>query len=73
MSSIPLILATGPGSESRMVIGVVILAGVSVATFLTLFVVPGAYYWLCKNTGSPLKLSRELKQLEHNNLEDKGS
>jgi multidrug efflux pump len=68
MSSIPLILASGPGSESRMVIGVVILAGVSVATFLTLFVVPGAYYWLCKNTGSPLKLSRELKQLEDDSL-----
>ena len=68
MSSIPLILASGPGSESRMVIGVVILAGVSVATFLTLFVVPGAYYWLCKNTGSPLKLTRELEQLENDNI-----
>jgi len=71
MSSIPLILASGPGAESRMVIGVVILAGVSVATFLTLFVVPGAYYWLCKNTGSPLKLSRELQLLESNSVENK--
>ncbi|MFT5759063.1 MAG: multidrug efflux pump [Alteromonadaceae bacterium] len=73
MSSIPLILASGPGSESRMVIGVVILAGVSVATFLTLFVVPGAYYWLCKNTGSPLKLSRELQLLENGSLNNKAS
>jgi len=59
-SAIPLVLATGPGSESRMVIGVVIFAGVSLASIFTLFVVPGAYYWLCRNTGSPKQIAQRL-------------
>jgi multidrug efflux pump len=70
-SSLPLVLATGPGAESRTVIGVVILAGVLLATFLTLFVVPTAYYWLARNTGSPLQLSREVAALERANKDDK--
>lgn len=64
MSSIPLILAFGPGSESRIVIGVVIFAGVSMATVFTLFIVPGAYYWLCRNTTSPDTIAQELDQLQ---------
>lgn len=63
-SAIPLVLASGPGSESRMVIGVVIFAGVSLASIFTLFVVPTAYYWLCRNTGSPLAIEQELEKLQ---------
>ena len=61
-SAIPLVLAVGPGAESRMVIGVVIFAGVSLASVFTLFVVPGAYYWLCRHTGSPLVISQEIEK-----------
>jgi multidrug efflux pump len=64
-SAIPLVLASGPGAESRMVIGVVIFAGVSLASIFTLFVVPGAYYWLCRNTSSPQKIANEIAALEH--------
>ncbi len=42
-SALPLVLASGPGAESRMVIGMVIFSGVSVSAFMTLFVVPTAY------------------------------
>lgn len=70
-SSLPLVLATGPGAESRTVIGVVIFSGVLLATFLTLFVVPTAYYWLARNTGSPLRLSKEVAALELANKDDK--
>lgn len=59
-SAIPLVLAVGPGAESRMVIGVVIFAGVSLASIFTLFIVPGAYYWLCRNTGSPQAIANEI-------------
>ncbi|MFT5162871.1 MAG: multidrug efflux pump, partial [Alteromonadaceae bacterium] len=69
MSSLPLVMASGPGAESRMVIGLVILTGVSVATVMTLFVVPSAYYWLCRHTGSPLRLSRQLESYKQNNQE----
>tara|TARA_R110001592_G_scaffold4873_3_gene27033 strand:- start:1399 stop:3378 length:1980 start_codon:yes stop_codon:yes gene_type:complete len=61
-TSIPLVLAVGPGAESRMVIGVVIFAGVSLASIFTLFIVPGAYYWLCRNTGSPQVITQEIER-----------
>ncbi|WP_371377587.1 efflux RND transporter permease subunit [Thalassotalea aquiviva] len=60
MSSIPLVIAIGPGSESRMVLGVVIFAGVSLASVFTLFIVPGAYYWLCRGTKSPEYISKQI-------------
>jgi multidrug efflux pump len=59
-SAIPLVLAVGPGAESRMVIGVVIFAGVSLASIFTLFIVPGAYYWLCRHTSSPEAIANEI-------------
>lgn len=62
MSSIPLVIATGPGAESRMVIGVVIFCGVALATVFTLFIVPGAYYWLCRNTKSPEYIAQQIEQ-----------
>ena len=61
-SAIPLVLASGPGAESRMVIGVVIFAGVGMASVFTLFIVPGAYYWLCRNTGSPQAIANEIEK-----------
>jgi len=64
MSSIPLILAFGPGSESRMVIGIVIFSGVLFGTVLTLFVVPAIYMLIAKNTSSPKMLSNQLKKLQ---------
>lgn len=64
MTSIPLIITTGPGSESRMVIGMVIFAGVLFGTLLTLYVVPVMYQIIARNTGSPKALSKQLEQLE---------
>jgi multidrug efflux pump len=63
-SALPLILASGPGSESRMVIGMVIFSGVLVSAFMTLYVVPVAYFWLARNTGSPMQLSNQVENLQ---------
>mgnify|MGYP005990015161 CR=1 FL=1 len=62
MSAVPLMLASGAGAESRSVIGVVIFFGVAFSTILTLYVIPMAYYWMAKNTGSPLAITNELKK-----------
>jgi Cation/multidrug efflux pump len=43
LGAVPLALATGAGSESRAVIGWVIVGGLLLGTALTLFVVPAAY------------------------------
>jgi multidrug efflux pump len=63
-SSLPLVLATGPGAESRAVIGMVIFAGVLLSTFMTLFIVPAAYAYLARGTGSPEKRANILLELE---------
>jgi multidrug efflux pump len=62
--SIPLILAVGPGSESRVVLGVVIFSGVSVASVFTLFLVPMVYNLMARNTGSPEAVAHELERLQ---------
>ncbi|WP_152965477.1 efflux RND transporter permease subunit, partial [Cobetia sp. UCD-24C] len=63
MSSVPLILGSGPGAESRMVIGGVIFSGVALSAFLTIFVIPGLYSLLARNTTSPEQLANELAEL----------
>jgi len=60
--AIPLVISSGAGSETRFVIGVVIISGVLVATFLTLFIVPVAYSLLARHTGSPGDVARNLEQ-----------
>ena len=60
--SIPLLLSSGAGTETRIVIGTVIFSGVLAATLFTLFIVPVAYDRLAQNTGSPGDTRR---QLEH--------
>lgn len=60
--SIPLILSSGAGAETRTAIGVVILFGVLAATFFTLFIVPVAYDLLARKTGSPGDVKRQLEK-----------
>jgi len=62
--SLPLLLSSGAGAETRAVIGTVILFGVLAATLFTLFVVPVAYDLLARHTGSPGDVARQLKQEE---------
>lgn len=41
--AIPLIIATGPGSEARYAIGLVLVGGLTIGTVLTLFIIPSIY------------------------------
>ena len=59
--SLPLLLSSGAGAETRAVIGTVILYGVLAATLFTLFVVPVAYDLLARHTGSPKAQMRRLE------------
>ena len=63
-SALPLVLASGPGAESRMVIGMVIFSGVLFSAFMTLFIIPTAYNYLARGTGSPEKRSKKLDTLQ---------
>ncbi len=59
--AIPLVLASGAGAETRIVIGVVVLFGVFAATFFTLLIVPVAYSLIARNTGSPNAVAQRLE------------
>ncbi|MDR2861853.1 MAG: efflux RND transporter permease subunit, partial [Syntrophobacterales bacterium] len=48
LGAIPLAFATGAGAESRQQIGWVIVGGVLLGTFFTLFVVPTVYTFLAR-------------------------
>jgi multidrug efflux pump len=59
--AVPLMLAGGAGAAARTAIGVVIVWGVSIATLITLFLIPLLYSRLARYTGSPLAVSRKLQ------------
>ncbi|SFX25354.1 efflux RND transporter permease subunit [Marinospirillum alkaliphilum] len=65
IGTLPLLLATGAGSESRQAIGLVVFSGVALATLLTLLVVPLTYNLLARHTGSPETVSRLLEQQQN--------
>jgi multidrug efflux pump len=59
--ALPLVFSSGAGSETRIVIGIVVLTGIIAATIFTLLIVPIMYQILAKNTGSPKQLELRLK------------
>ena len=58
--AIPLMIASGAGAGARQAVGVVIVWGVSLATLLTLFVIPVFYAAFARRTTSPETIAREL-------------
>ena len=60
--SVPLLLSSGPGSETRMVIGLVILGGVVTSTIVTLITVPAAYALIAKGSTSPGAVAAQLER-----------
>ncbi|MBQ75848.1 MAG: multidrug efflux protein [Gammaproteobacteria bacterium] len=49
VAMVPLLIATGPGAESRFQIGLVIATGLGIGTLFTLFVVPAFYVLLARD------------------------
>jgi multidrug efflux pump len=64
IGAVPLMLADGAGAEARQTIGVVIVFGVTLATMLTLFVVPTFYDILARFTRSPESVARDIERFE---------
>ncbi|RYV01334.1 multidrug transporter AcrB [Shewanella sp. OPT22] len=60
--SVPLVLASGAGAETRFVIGIVVLFGIILATIFTLLVVPAAYSLFARNSGTPGSVTNELEK-----------
>jgi multidrug efflux pump len=62
---VPLVTATGAGAASRFSIGVVVVAGMSIGTLFTLFVLPAVYTVLAKDHAAASRSlrARELAQV----------
>ncbi|RKF21355.1 efflux RND transporter permease subunit [Alginatibacterium sediminis] len=60
--SLPLLLASGAGSESRIAVGTVVFFGMLLASLVSLFIVPMMYRLLCKHTHSPDYVAQQLEQ-----------
>jgi len=60
----PLTLVTGPGAVARNAIGIVLVGGMAIGTFFTLFVVPAVYLLFAKDHRKDAK-EREPDSLEH--------
>jgi multidrug efflux pump len=52
LGAVPLAVATGAGAESRQDIGWVIVGGLLVGTFFTLFVIPVVYTYVARRDRS---------------------
>ena len=61
VGAVPLALASGAGAAARGAIGVVIVFGVSLATLITLVLIPILYVRLARFTGSPEAIGRQLE------------
>ncbi|MDY6946680.1 MAG: efflux RND transporter permease subunit [Pseudomonadota bacterium] len=61
--ALPLLFATGAGSEQRTPIGIVVFYGTIVSVFLTLFAVPAVYSIFARRTRSPQHVSRVLDKM----------
>lgn len=58
--TLPLILSSGAGAETRAAIGAVILFGVIAAVLVTILFVPTAYALIARGSGSPGDVARQL-------------
>jgi multidrug efflux pump len=64
LGAVPLAMAHGAGAESRQAIGVVIVGGVTLSTFLTLYAVPALYLLLAGFTKPIGAIAAKLTELE---------
>ncbi len=51
LGTLPIALALGAGSESRISMGIAVIGGLIFSTFLTLFVIPGIYSYFSSSKG----------------------
>ena len=50
LGHLPLVLVSGPGAEARNSIGIILVTGMAIGTFFTLFILPHVYLALAKET-----------------------
>ena len=62
LGALPLILASGPGSEARSAVGWVVFGGMGLATFFTLYLTPVAYLGIARFAKARAASGKQLRQ-----------
>lgn len=61
----PLVLVSGPGAEARNSIGIILVAGMSIGTLFTLFILPHVYLLLAKETDTEQAGEQDTESFDH--------
>lgn len=69
LGALPIALALGAGSESRVSMGVAIIGGLTFSTILTLYVIPAMYDYISNKTGH---LKRDEVEATEKEIEEEG-
>ncbi|MEW6508259.1 MAG: efflux RND transporter permease subunit [Bacteroidota bacterium] len=70
LGTLPIALALGVGSESRVSMGIAVIGGLIFSTVLTLFVIPAIYSYFSEKTKSVSNVVIEQKEKETIQIED---
>jgi len=66
LGAVPIALALGAGSESRVAMGTAIIGGLTFATLLTLFVIPAMYAYISEKQKTVSNVGDQLEDQELN-------
>jgi multidrug efflux pump len=61
--TLPIALALGAGAESRVSMGIAIIGGLLISTFLTLYIIPALYTYITSSRAIEIHTSQEDEQL----------
>lgn len=65
LGALPIALALGAGSESRVSMGIAVVGGLIISTGLTLYVVPAIYSYISENQKDVSNITEETNTTEH--------
>ena len=66
---LPIALALGAGSESRVSMGIAVIGGLIFSTFLTLMVIPAIYTYLSRKTATVSNVTEQDFSIEEKEIQ----